>query len=47
MAMNKPGSSLDRRIEELADIGVSQVVLPTYRPDALGDIARDLVTRYG
>jgi probable F420-dependent oxidoreductase len=47
MAMNKPGSSLDRRIEELAEVGVSQVILPTYRPDALADIGRDLVARFG
>jgi probable F420-dependent oxidoreductase len=47
MAMNKPGSSLDRRIEELAGVGVSQVIVPTYRPDALADIGRDLVARFG
>lgn len=47
MAMNKPGSALDRRIDELAAVGVSQVILPTYRPDALASIGQDLVARFG
>ena len=47
MAMSKPGPGLDSRIESLAAVGVSQVILPTFRPDALGDIARDLLSRFG
>jgi probable F420-dependent oxidoreductase len=46
-AMNKPGAALDARIESLAEVGVSQAILPTFRPDALADIGRDLVGRYG
>ena len=29
------------------EVGVSQVILPTYRPDPLADIGRDLVGRFG
>jgi len=47
MAMGKPGPSLDGRIESLAEVGVSQTILPTFRPDVLGDVARDLVSRFG
>jgi probable F420-dependent oxidoreductase len=47
MAMNKPGPDLDARIESLADVGVSQVILPTFRPDMLGDVGRDLAGRFG
>lgn len=47
MAMNKPGSALDRRIEELAGVGVSQVILPTYRPELLATVGPDLVARFG
>lgn len=47
MAMNKPGSDLDRRIDELAGIGVSQVILPTYRPELLANVAQELVSRFG
>jgi probable F420-dependent oxidoreductase len=47
MAMNKPGDALDARIESLAEVGVSQTILPTFRPDALGEIGRDLTGRFG
>jgi probable F420-dependent oxidoreductase len=47
MAMNKPGAALDARIESLADVGVSQAILPTFAPSKLGDIGRDLVGRFG
>ena len=46
MAMGKPGSALDQRIEELAGVGVSQVILPTFRPDVLATVGQDLVTRF-
>ena len=47
MAGGKPGPGLDQRIEQLAEIGVSEVVIPAFRPDTLADIGTDLVTRYG
>ena len=43
----KPGPKLDARIESLAELGISQAVLPTFPPDMLADIGRDLVSRYG
>ena len=47
MAMDKPGADLDARIESLAEVGVSQTIVRTFRPDMLRDIGRDLVGRYG
>ena len=47
MAMNKPGTDLDARIESLAEVGVRQAILPTFRPNMLGDIGRELVGRFG
>jgi probable F420-dependent oxidoreductase len=47
MAMGKPGAGLDARIESLAEVGVSQAILPTFSPSALTDIAGDLVGRFG
>lgn len=47
MGMGKPGPGLDARIEQLAEIGVSEVVLPAFRPDSLAEIGRDLTARYG
>lgn len=47
MAMGKPGADLDARIESLAEVGVSQTILPTFNPRSLADIARDLVGRFG
>ena len=46
MAMSKPGDSLDRRIGELAEVGVTQVILPTYRPDVLASVGDDLTSRF-
>ena len=47
MAMDKPGDELFEQIESLAQVGVSQTVLPTFRPDSLAKIAEDMVTRFG
>jgi len=47
MAVGKPGPGLDARIEQLAEVGVSQAILPAFKPAMLTDIAKDLVTRYG
>ncbi|MFV0306427.1 MAG: LLM class F420-dependent oxidoreductase [Desertimonas sp.] len=47
MAGGKPGAALDQRIEQLAELGVSEVLVPAYRADALADIGRDLVGRFG
>ncbi len=46
MAANRPGADLDARIESLAEVGVSQAILPTFAPDKLADIGRDLVSRF-
>jgi hypothetical protein len=43
----KPGPALDSRIEALAALGVSQVILPAFAPDRLADIGSDLVARFG
>ncbi|MAT05092.1 MAG: LLM class F420-dependent oxidoreductase [Acidimicrobiaceae bacterium] len=43
----KPGPKLDERVESLAEVGVAQAVLPTFPPDVLADVGRDLVARYG
>jgi probable F420-dependent oxidoreductase len=47
MAVGKPGPGLDARIEQLAEVGVSQAILPAFKPAMLTDIAQDLVSRYG
>lgn len=46
MAMGKPGAQLDERIEQLAAIGVSEVILPAFRPDTLVDVGTDLTARF-
>ncbi len=43
----RPGPKLDARIEQLAGIGVSHVVLPAAPPDELAGIGADLVARFG
>ena len=43
----RPGPKLDARIEQLAEIGVSHLVLPAFPPDELRDIGADLVSRFG
>jgi probable F420-dependent oxidoreductase len=47
MAMGKPGPSLDARIESLDEVGVTQTILPTFRPSMLADVTGDLVSRFG
>jgi alkanesulfonate monooxygenase SsuD/methylene tetrahydromethanopterin reductase-like flavin-dependent oxidoreductase (luciferase family) len=42
-----PGPKLDARIEELAAIGVTHAIVPTFRPDALAEIGESLVASYG
>lgn len=46
MAIGKPGDAMYARIEELAAVGVSQVIVPTYRPEVLADIGQDLAARF-
>lgn len=43
----RPGPKLDARIEQLAEIGVSHIVLPAAPPDELPGIGQDLVARFG
>ena len=43
----RPGPKLDARIEQLAEIGVTQIVLPAFPADELEDIGADLVARFG
>jgi alkanesulfonate monooxygenase SsuD/methylene tetrahydromethanopterin reductase-like flavin-dependent oxidoreductase (luciferase family) len=45
-AMAPPGPKLDERIEQLAAIGVSQAIVPTFPPDQLADIGRTLTDTY-
>lgn len=47
MAMNKPGDALDARIAALAAVGVSQTIVPTFRPETLSAVGHDLVARFG
>lgn len=46
MTGGKPGPQLDERIEKLAELGVSHVILPAFRPDTLTDVGKDLTTRF-
>lgn len=46
MCLGKPGDAMYARIEELAAVGVSQAIVPTYRPDALAGAGRALVERF-
>ena len=46
MCMGKPGDALYARIEGLAVVGVSQTIVATFRPDALADIGRALISRF-
>lgn len=43
----RPGPKLDARIEQLAGIGVTHMVLPAAPPDELPAIGADLVARFG
>jgi probable F420-dependent oxidoreductase len=42
-----PGPKLDARVEELAAIGVTHAIVPTFRPDALAEIGETLNATYG
>jgi probable F420-dependent oxidoreductase len=42
-----PGPKLDERVERLAEIGVTHAIVPTFPPDSLADIGRQLVATYG
>ncbi len=42
-----PGPQLDARIEQLAEIGVTHAIVPTFRPDALAEIGESLNASYG
>ena len=46
-AAGGPVPKLDARIEELAGIGVTHVVLPALPPDELAGVGADLVGRFG
>ncbi len=46
-AMARPGPQLDERIEQLAALGVTHAIVPTFPPDQLADIGRQLVDTYG
>ncbi len=46
-AAAKPGDRLYQRIEELAALGVTQAIIPTFAPDQLTEIGLDLTTRFG
>jgi probable F420-dependent oxidoreductase len=43
----RPGPKLDARIEQLAELGVTNMVVAAAPPDELADIGRDLVARFG
>lgn len=42
-----PGPKLDERMEQLAELGVTQAIVPTFRADQLADIGRNLNSTYG
>lgn len=46
-AMQRPGDELYRVVERLVELGVTQTVMPAYRPDKLAAIGQDLVSRFG
>jgi probable F420-dependent oxidoreductase len=43
----RPGPKLDERIEQLAEIGVTELVLPALPADELTGVGEDLVARFG
>ena len=43
----RPGPKLDARIEQLAEIGVTHMVVGAAPPDELPGIGQDLVSRFG
>ena len=46
-AVAPPGPKLDDRVEKLAEIGVTHAIVPTFPPDSLAEIGRQLVATYG
>ena len=46
-AMQRPGDDLYGAVERLAELGISQTVIPAYPPDKLVAIGQDLVSRFG
>ncbi len=46
-AGGRPGDALYRRVEALADIGVTQTIIPAFAPDKLAAIGEDLASRFG
>lgn len=47
MAIGRPGDRLNARIEELASVGVTQTIVPTFAPDVLAATGQELVARFG
>src|SRR5690606_28949988 len=47
MCMGKPGDELYARIDALAAVGVSQVIVAPYPPDVLADVGQTLASRFG
>jgi probable F420-dependent oxidoreductase len=47
MAIAPPGPKLERRIEQLAGLGFTQAIVPTYRPEKLAEIGATLNSTYG
>jgi probable F420-dependent oxidoreductase len=45
-AMARPGADLDRRIEELAELGVTQAILPAYPAEVLATMGAEIVAKY-
>jgi probable F420-dependent oxidoreductase len=46
-AMAAPGAAMDERIEQMAALGFTHAIVPTFPPDQLADIGRSLVDAYG
>lgn len=46
-ALSKPGDRMYQHIEQLAAVGVTQAIVPTFAPDRLAAIGEDLVARFG
>jgi len=42
-----PGDALNARVEQLAAIGVEQVIVPAYPPERLATVGADLISRFG
>jgi probable F420-dependent oxidoreductase len=47
MATGKPGDSMYARIDQLAALGVTQVIVPAYSPSRLVGIGEELRARFG